>query len=112
MFYLDRVKTLTEENIILLNHIKDIFDVDFIFLKNSHGDNYCLQINKIFEIKKFIDIVYPFVSNIKCMNYKIKLRGRIDIKTKELKDLYPNKKIYTIILDTKNPNNTPLGMKN
>lgn len=83
-----------EENIILLNHIEGTFKINFIIKKCPDGHNYCLQLNKKSELMKFIKIVSPFVNEIECMKYKIDVENRLDIKSEELKSLYPKKKIY------------------
>lgn len=89
-----------EENIILQNYIKEVFNVSFILKYHPDGHNYCLQLNKISEIMKFIDIVSPFVNEINCMKYKINISDRLNIKANQLKQLYPNKKIYKTTLNT------------
>ncbi len=83
-----------EENILLINHIKKIFEVNFILKRHPDGHNYCLQLNKAFEILTFIKIVTPFVNEIECMKYKIDVKSRLDLKSEELEVLYPNKNIY------------------
>ena len=89
-----------EENIILMNHIKETFKINFILKYHPDGHNYCLQLNKISEIMKFMNIVSPFVNEIECMKYKINIESRLNIKVAELEQLYPIKKIYKSRLTT------------
>ncbi len=89
-----------QENIILLNHIKETFKINFILKHHPDGHNYCLQLNKVSEIMKFINIVYPFVNEIDCMKYKINIESRLNLKVKELEQLYPDRKIYKSRLTT------------
>ena len=88
-----------DENTILLNHIKNTFKVTFILKRHPDGHNYCLQLNKVSEIMKFIDIVAPFVNQIECMTYKINVKDRLSTKAEELKYLYPSKKVYPSTLN-------------
>jgi len=62
-----------DENILLKNHIKKTFNINMKLKKRKDGKNFLLGINKRDEIIKFINIVKPFVQEIPCMHYKIKL---------------------------------------
>ncbi|UZW16011.1 hypothetical protein OSC52_09400 [Clostridium pasteurianum] len=80
-----------DENILLKNHIKKTFNIDTKLKKRKDGKNFLLEINKRDEIIKFINIVKPFVQEISCMHYKIKLKERFESKrTKLLKYGYKN----------------------
>ena len=95
-----------EENIILINHIKHVFNIEFKLKKRPDGNNYILELNKINEITKFIDIISPYVNQIPEMNYIIDYINRMDIKRKQLQnsnipnvstiDLYYVDKRYTV----------------
>lgn len=73
-----------EENIILKNHIKNTFNIEFSLKKRPDGKNYALQLNKRNELMKFINIVKPFVEEINCMKYKVDINKRLENKKSEL----------------------------
>lgn len=91
--YLYSLNFTMEENIILKNHIKEKFSVEFKLKKRPDGNNYILEIGKRNELMKFINLVKPYVEQIPCMTYKIDIKKRLEEKKQELKKAYLNKKI-------------------
>lgn len=78
---------LKEENLLLKNHLKKAFDIEFLLSKRKDGTNYLLTINKRNEVYKLIDIIKPYVNQIPSMRYKVD----IDNKLIETKNRYINK---------------------
>jgi len=91
--YLYSLNFTKEENIILKNHIKEQFDIEFMLKRRPDGKNYILEIGKRNELMKFIDLVKPYVVQIPCMTYKVDITKRLEDKKRELEKTYPNKKI-------------------
>ena len=82
-----------EENILLKERIKNIFNVSLKLSTRNDGSNYILKINERNEVYKFLDIVEPYVNEIPEMKYKIDVESKlIDTKLKYL-DKYPDKTI-------------------
>lgn len=128
MFYINKVKTLTEENIKLLNHpiglaclymddsslvinaskrknsiylsphlsiytlnfskqenmllkdyLNNAFNINLSLKHRPDGKNYILVINRQNDIIKFINIVEPYVSQVKCMRYKVDIKKRLSV---------------------------------
>ncbi|MFA5576810.1 MAG: hypothetical protein WCZ27_02710 [Tissierellaceae bacterium] len=73
-----------EENILLLEHIKDTFGIEFKLAKIPSGYGYHLLIGKNQTVRKFLDIVKPYVNEIPSMRYKI----NIDEKLVDTKNRY------------------------
>lgn len=73
-----------EENLILINHIKSKFDIEFKLHSTPYGKKYNLEINKRNEILKFINVVKPYVELIPDMTYKINIKENMDEKYTEL----------------------------
>lgn len=69
-----------EENIILIEHIKQFFNIQFKLKTRPDGKKYIIELNKYKEVVKFIDLIKPYVSQIPCMNYKINLQDRLEKK--------------------------------
>lgn len=90
-----------DENILLKNHIKSKFNIEFKLKKRPDGKKYILEIGKRNEISKFISLVSAFVKEIDCMKYKIDVSNRLENKKTELEDLYPDKEIIISSLDVK-----------
>jgi hypothetical protein len=76
-----------EENIILKNHLKDTFDVDFKLKWTPNGSHWHLSMNKRNYIKKFIDLIKPYAENIDCMQYKVNLEERLNDEKNRQKKL-------------------------
>lgn len=76
-----------EENLLLQEHLKGTFNVDFILSRSKDGTSYILKINKRNEVYSFINLVKPYVEQIPCMKYKID----VDSKLSETKTKYENK---------------------
>jgi len=76
-----------EENLLLKEHIKKTFNIDFNLSIRKDGTNYILKINKRNEVYSFINLVKPYVSQIPCMKYKVD----VDNKLIETKCKYENK---------------------
>lgn len=73
-----------QENLILRDHILNIFGISFNLSKRPDGKNYILKINKMNEIMRFINLVSPYVEEVKCMEYKIDIKNRLMEKKKEV----------------------------
>lgn len=74
------------ENIILQNHISKAFNVNTKLKERKDGKHFLLEINKRNDIVKFINTVSPFIEEVPCMHYKIKLKERFENKRLELTD--------------------------
>jgi uncharacterized protein YerC len=70
-----------EENLLLRQHLKNTFNVEFVLSKRKDGSHFLLSINKRNEIYSFIDIIKPYVLEIPCMKYKIAIEEKL-IKSK------------------------------
>lgn len=93
-----------EENIILLEHIKNTFNIEFKLKNRPDGKHYILELNKQNEITKFIDLVSQIVKEIPCMTYKIDIQEKLIAKQKQLElnniqsvisSLHPNDTSYS-----------------
>lgn len=89
-----------EENLILINHIYNIFNIKFKLKHLPYGKGYALELNKKDEIFKFINLILPYVKPIKSMTYKIDIYERLIEKQKEIPhsticNLYTTKHPYT-----------------
>jgi len=69
-----------DENIILQNHISKIFNIHTKLKERKDGKRFLLEINKRNEIIKFINTISPFIEEIPCMHYKIKIKKRFQDK--------------------------------
>lgn len=82
-----------EENILLKNHIKDIFHIDFKLSKRNDESNYILQINKRNQVYNFLKVIKPYVEDIPEMIYKINAKNKLlETKDRFIKK-YPDKTI-------------------
>lgn len=93
-----------EENQILINHIKKIFDINFKLKYSPYGKHYLLELNKRNEIKKFIDLVESYVCEVDCMLYKINLENRLKNQYNILSKKHPLKNIIISPLTVENNN--------
>jgi len=93
-----------EENIILLEHIKNTFNIEFKLKNRPDGKHYILELNKQNEITKFIDLMSQIVKEIPCMTYKINIQERLIAKQRQLElnniqsvisSLHPNDTSYS-----------------
>lgn len=82
-----------EENILIKEHIKKVFDVEFKLSKRNDGSNYILKINKRNEVYKFIDIIKPYAEEIPYMKYKVDIENKLLETEKIYMERYPNKNI-------------------
>lgn len=73
-----------EENLILINHIYNVFSIKFKLKQFPYGKGYALELNKKDEIFKFINLISPYVKDIKSMSYKINIYDRLISKQKEI----------------------------
>ena len=73
-----------EENLILINHIYNVFSIKFKLKQFPYGKGYALELNKKDEIFKFINLISPYVKDIKSMSYKIDIYDRLISKQKEI----------------------------
>lgn len=88
-----------DENIILRNHIKSAFDMEFSLKNRPDGKNFILQISKRNELMRFINLVKPYVDEIDCMKYKVDVKERLKIKKDQLEGKYPSKNITVASFD-------------
>ncbi|AHM55624.1 LAGLIDADG DNA endonuclease [Peptoclostridium acidaminophilum DSM 3953] len=88
-----------EENIILCDHIKSTFDIEFSLKNRPDGKNFILQISKRNELMRFITLVKPYVDEIDCMKYKVDVKERLIINQDRLEGKYPNKNITVASFD-------------
>ncbi|KAA8675384.1 endonuclease [Clostridium sp. HV4-5-A1G] len=72
------------ENIILKDHINKIFNLHTKLKERKDGKHFLLEINKRNDIVKFINAVSPFIEEVPCMYYKIKLKERFENKRLKL----------------------------
>lgn len=79
-----------EENALLIEHVKELFDVEFKIKHCPYGKKNHLEINKRNEIDKFLKLIYPYVSTLPCMKYKADLETLIKIKYDKSKVTYFN----------------------
>lgn len=76
-----------DENIIIKNHLENIFGIKAKIKYRKDGKKTILEINKKEYVINFIDIVKPYVFEIPCMKYKIDLEERFKEKKSKLKEL-------------------------
>jgi len=88
-----------EENIILSNHIKQTFDIEFKLKERPDGYNYILEIGKRNEVIRFLDLVKFYIQEIPSMNYKIEVEESIKRKKNKFLDKYPDKEIIITSLN-------------
>lgn len=82
-----------EENLLLKEHIKNVFNINLKLSIRNDGSNYILKINERNQVYKFLDIVEPYVNEIPEMKYKIDVENKLmDTKIKYL-NKYPDKTI-------------------
>ncbi|MBN2794397.1 MAG: endonuclease [Clostridia bacterium] len=67
-----------EENLLLLEHIKTVFNITFKLKKVPNGSGWCLEISKRNELINFIESIKPYATEIKCMLYKIDVLSRLN----------------------------------
>jgi len=75
-----------EENLILMNHIKNTFDIQFKLKKRPDGKNYILEINRRNEVYKFIELIKKYVLEIPEMHYKVNIEEVMEEKYIRLKN--------------------------
>ncbi|WP_052246065.1 hypothetical protein [Clostridium tyrobutyricum] len=75
-----------DENILLKNHISKTFNINTKLKERKDGKHFLLEINKRNDIIHFINTLSPFVEEIPCMHYKIRLKERFKNKRLELID--------------------------
>lgn len=73
-----------EENEILINHLKETFNIDFKLKKRKDGKNYILEINKRKELYKFINLIQKYVNMIPEMKYKVSINENLIKKKNNL----------------------------
>lgn len=66
-----------EENIMLLEHIKNTFDVEFRLANIPSGYGYHLILSKNNSIRNFLKIISTFVDEIPSMKYKVDLDSKL-----------------------------------
>ncbi|MDI6602295.1 MAG: endonuclease [Thermoanaerobacteraceae bacterium] len=98
-----------EENNILRDYLYETFNVNLYLKKHPDGKGFMLTTGKISEIINFLDIVKPYVSQIKSMEYKWNFEKRLqkvyesdnNVKKKDMNDRsfvrYTNNEIEKII---------------
>lgn len=91
-----------QENILLMKHIYETFDIKFKPKKHPDGKNVLLEINHRNEIYKFINLIKPYVLEIPEMAYKVDAKGAME---KKYLKLLKNKK------DTQRILKSPLQVK-
>jgi hypothetical protein len=74
------------ENSILQNYISKTFNVNTKLKERKDGKHFLLEINRRNDIVSFINTVSPFVEEIPCMHYKIRLKERFENKRLKLID--------------------------
>lgn len=75
-----------KENIIIKKHLSKTFGIETNIKHRNDEKKAVLEINKKYEIIKFIDIVKPYVSQIHCMLYKINLEKKFEDKLIKLEE--------------------------
>lgn len=66
------------ENVLLQQHIEKVFGISFKLKKHPDGKGNLLELNHRNSVLAFIDLVYPYVSQVPCMQYKINLKQRME----------------------------------
>ena len=74
------------ENMIIKQYFKDKWDID-IAIKIEHKKYYFCYFNTC-NLKKLIKIIYPYVTQVKSMIYKIDLNYKNDNYLGDFKDIY------------------------
>lgn len=80
----------------LLEHIKDTFGVQFKLANIPNGSGYHLKVGKNQEIKKFLDIVRPYINEIPSMRYKSDIDKKLNNTKIRYSKIYPDKIINTV----------------
>lgn len=73
------------ENILLAQHLKNTFGVEFNIKKVPYGKGFCLDTGKGKNVFKFLELVRPTVNEIPSMSYKVDLERNIARKLEELR---------------------------
>lgn len=82
-----------EENLLLKQHLKNTFNVHFNLKNWKDGKKSILEVSKRDELNSFIEIVKPYVEEIKCMRYKVDIKNKMKETKKRYITKFPNKEI-------------------
>ncbi len=78
-----------QECIILKDHIKKQFDIEFLLGNHPSGKGCILRLSKIDDIYSFFNVVGLFCKDVPCLKYKWDVRDRLISKKKELENQLP-----------------------
>lgn len=83
-----------KECVMLIDHIKRQFGIEFRLAQHPDGKGYNIKITKLQHIYEFFDLITPYCKDIECVRYKYDFMSRLEKKSIELKKIYKN--IYDI----------------
>ncbi|WP_221566965.1 hypothetical protein [Alkalihalobacillus sp. TS-13] len=66
------------ENHKLTSHINNLFKTDFVVSRHPDGYGSILKINKVKDVRKFLQIIEPYSKCIPSMNYKTNIEKKIE----------------------------------
>ncbi|MCF6410153.1 hypothetical protein [Pseudalkalibacillus salsuginis] len=66
------------ENHKLANHINILFKTNFVVSSHPHGHGSLLKINKVKEVRQFLQIIAPYSKCIPSMQYKTNIEKKIE----------------------------------
>ena len=82
-----------EENMLLINHLKEQFNIQFILKKRNDGSGFVIQCNYRDEIIKLLNLIRFDDPLLECMAYKLNLKDALEKKKNHFEGKYPNHKI-------------------
>lgn len=80
-----------EDNILLMEHIKRVFNVQFKLSKRKDGSNCILKISQRNEVHNLLEIISPYVNQIPTMKYKVDVGNKLNDTKEKYIDKYGDK---------------------
>lgn len=80
-----------EENALLAEHLNRTFETNFVLAKRTDGHKYVLKLNKVKEVKHFLNIVRPYVLQIGDLRYKHDIHYRLKMERETFQKRYGEK---------------------
>lgn len=81
---------MEKENMLLAEHLNETFETNFVLSQRPDGHNYALKLNKEGEVKHFLSIVSPYVSQIPDLHYKYDIDYRLQMAQTTFQKKYGN----------------------